>query len=71
VGKAIYVPHAALAAVAYGADGLVIETHCNPKKGVGDDPKQAVTPDVLAQIIREGRELHTRMKSLTKTMQAA
>jgi 3-deoxy-7-phosphoheptulonate synthase len=71
VGKSIYVPHAALAAVAYGADGLVIESHCNPQKGVGDDPKQAVTPDVLARIIREGRELHARMKSLTKTLQAA
>lgn len=71
VGKAVYVPHAALAAVAYGADGLVIETHCQPKKGVGDDPKQAITPDVLAGIIREGRELHAKIRSLTKAMQAA
>jgi 3-deoxy-7-phosphoheptulonate synthase len=71
VGKSVYVPHAALAAVAYGADGLVIETHCNPKKGVGDDPKQAITPDVLAGVIREGRELYKRVKSLQKTMQAA
>jgi 3-deoxy-7-phosphoheptulonate synthase len=71
VGKAVYVPHAALAAVAYGADGLVIETHCQPKKGVGDDPKQAITPDVLGRIIREGRELHAKVRSLTKAMQAA
>ncbi len=59
VGKAHYVPHACLAAVAYGADGLLIETHIQPKKGVGDDPKQAVTPDLLAQIIRDARSLHT------------
>ena len=65
VGKAVYVPHAALAAVAYGADGLLIETHCQPKKGIGDDPKQAVTPDVLAQIIREARDLHQRMRRLS------
>ncbi len=71
VGKAVYVPHAAIAAVAYGADGLVIETHCQPKRGVGDDPKQAITPDVLAQVIKEARGLHTRMKSMTKTLQAA
>jgi 3-deoxy-7-phosphoheptulonate synthase len=70
VGKAIYVPHAALAAVAYGADGLVIETHCIPKKGVGDDPKQAITPDVLAALIVEARELHKRVKKL-KSAQAA
>ncbi len=71
VGKSVYVPHAALAAVAYGADGLCIETHCNPKKGVGDDPKQSVTPDVLGRIIREGRELHAKMKVITKSLQAA
>jgi 3-deoxy-7-phosphoheptulonate synthase len=70
VGKAIYVPHAALAAVAYGADGLVIESHCQPRKGVGDDPKQAITPDVLAALIVEARELHQRVKKL-KAAQAA
>ncbi len=58
VGKATYVPFACLAAAGYGADGLVIETHCNPIKGIGDDPKQAVTPDVLAQIIKDAREIH-------------
>lgn len=40
VGKAIYVPAAALA-VAYGADGLCIEAHVEPSKGIGDDPKGA------------------------------
>lgn len=38
---------------------MLIETHCNPKKGMGDDPKQAVTPDVLAQIIKDTRAIHT------------
>ncbi|OAM87386.1 3-deoxy-D-arabino-heptulosonate 7-phosphate synthase [Termitidicoccus mucosus] len=57
VGKASYVPACALAAVAYGADGLCIETHIAPSKGIGDDPKQAVTPDVLAALIRDAKQL--------------
>jgi 3-deoxy-7-phosphoheptulonate synthase len=57
VGKAAYVPACALAAVAYGADGLCIEAHVQPSKGIGDDPKQAITPKVLAETIRLAREL--------------
>ena len=62
VGKAIYVPHTALAAVAYGADGLIIETHVDPLHGIGDDPKQAVTPDILAKIIKDAKEIFRRRK---------
>ena len=57
VGRAMYVPHAALAAIAYGADGLIIETHVQPKNGIGDDPKQAITPDVLATLIKDAKDL--------------
>ncbi len=57
VGKASYVPSAALAAVAYGADGLCIEAHVSPSHGIGDDPKQALTPEVLAQTIKQARQL--------------
>ena len=57
VGKAAYVPAAALAAIAYGADGLCIECNIQPGKGIGDDPKQAVTPESLKQIISETRAL--------------
>lgn len=57
VGKASYVPACALAAVAYGADGLCIETHINPSHGIGDDPKQALTPEVLAKTIRQAKLL--------------
>lgn len=57
VGKAAYVPACALAAVAYGADGLCIEAHVSPSHGIGDDPKQAVTPDVLADIIAQTKQL--------------
>jgi len=51
VGKAKYVPRAAMAAAAYGADGVIIETHCKPVQGIGDDPKQAVSPDELKKLI--------------------
>lgn len=57
VGKAAYVPACALAAVAYGADGLCIETHIQPSKGIGDDPKQALTPDQLAETISQAKQI--------------
>ncbi|MEN9661116.1 MAG: hypothetical protein RL324_65 [Verrucomicrobiota bacterium] len=57
VGKAVYVPACALAAVAYGADGLCIEAHVSPSHGIGDDPKQALTPAVLAETIRRAKQL--------------
>jgi len=59
VGKASYVPACALAAVAYGADGLCIEAHVEPSKGIGDDPKQALTPAVLAETIRQAKAIWT------------
>ena len=57
VGKATYVPACALAAVAYGADGLCIESHVSPSQGIGDDPKQALTPEVLADTIIRARQV--------------
>lgn len=57
VGRAAYVPACSMAAVAYGADGLCIETHVNPRKGIGDDPKQAIRPEALRSLILDAREL--------------
>ncbi len=57
VGKATYVPAASLAAIAYGADGLCIECNVQPSRGIGDDPKQAVSPEVLRKIIHRSRAL--------------
>jgi len=62
VGKAAYVPACALAAVAYGADGLCLEAHVHPSQGIGDDPKQAVTPRVLAELIARARTLHAALR---------
>ncbi len=53
VGRAKFVPSAAMAAMAYGADGVIIETHSQPKRGIGDDPKQSITPDVLKKLITD------------------
>ena len=40
-----------LSAIAYGADGLCIESHIDPAKGIGDDPKQAVKPGRIREIV--------------------
>lgn len=58
VGRARYVPAAALAAMAYGADGLILECHVDPISGIGDDPKQSITPDVLAKVLQDARAIH-------------
>ena len=65
VGKATYVPACALAAVAYGADGLCIEAHVSPSHGIGDDPKQALTPEVLAATIRQAKQVWELRKGVT------
>lgn len=57
VGRASYVPACALAAVAYGADGLCIEAHVEPSHGIGDDPKQALTPAVLAETVALAKQI--------------
>ncbi|MBC2601519.1 3-deoxy-D-arabino-heptulosonate 7-phosphate synthase [Puniceicoccus vermicola] len=56
-GHASYVPAASLAAIAYGADGLGIEANVEPRKGIGDDPKQALDPAALEKTIRQCRAL--------------
>lgn len=66
VGKSIYVPQAAMAAIAYGADGVIVETHIDPGKGIGDDPKQSITPEVLKELIKDIKALFS-MKSKYST----
>jgi 3-deoxy-7-phosphoheptulonate synthase len=64
VGKAAYVPACAMAAVAYGADGLCIEANVQPAAGLGDDPKQAVTPAVLAELIKKAKAIHALRRTV-------
>jgi 3-deoxy-7-phosphoheptulonate synthase len=63
VGKAAYVPACALAAVAYGADGLCVEAHVSPAQGIGDDPKQAITPAVLSDLIVRAHAIHAARRA--------
>lgn len=57
VGRASYVPACAMASIAYGADGLCMEAHVEPIKGIGDDPKQALNPEALTRTIAQAKEL--------------
>jgi 3-deoxy-7-phosphoheptulonate synthase len=53
VGKSVYVEACSMAAVAYGADGLCIEANIDPTRGLGDDPKQAITPEAFRQLMEK------------------
>lgn len=70
VGHAKYVPRAALAAFMYGADGLLVEAHAVPNNGICDDPKQAITPQVLQQLIADAREVFRLAQSYAGLAQA-
>lgn len=60
MGKPEFVPRACLAAASYGADGICVETHIDPKRGIGDDPRQSITPKILKQVIVDCREIAKR-----------
>jgi 3-deoxy-7-phosphoheptulonate synthase len=36
----------------------------SPSKGIGDDPKQALTPAVLAETISQARQLWTMRRTV-------
>jgi 3-deoxy-7-phosphoheptulonate synthase len=51
-GKAEYVPSMAKAAIAAGADSLMIEVHPNPAKALSDGP-QSLTPEKFSNLMAE------------------
>jgi 3-deoxy-7-phosphoheptulonate synthase len=51
-GRAEYVPSMALAAIAAGADSLMIEVHPNPAKALSDGP-QSLTPERFDRLVQE------------------
>lgn len=51
-GKSEYVPSMAAAALAAGADSLMIEVHPNPSKALSDGP-QSLTPDRFDRLMTE------------------
>jgi len=55
-GKRLKVLPLSRAAIAVGADGLLIEVHAHPEAALSDGP-QALLPDMFAQLVRETRLL--------------
>jgi 3-deoxy-7-phosphoheptulonate synthase len=51
IGQARYVPAMALAAVAAGADGLIVEVHPNPAEALSDG-SQSLTPTAFADLMQ-------------------
>ena len=51
-GRAEYVPSMAMAAIASGADSLMIEVHPNPAKALSDGP-QSLTPERFDRLMQE------------------
>jgi len=50
------VPWMSKAAVSVGADGLLIEVHCDPQAALSDGP-QSLTPKTFARMMRDVREV--------------
>jgi 3-deoxy-7-phosphoheptulonate synthase len=51
-GRAEYVPSMSMAAIAAGADALMIEVHPNPAKALSDGP-QSLTPQRFDRLMQE------------------
>lgn len=60
-GKAEYVPSMACAALAAGADGLMIEVHNDPANALCDG-RQSITPDCFDSLMERLRKLRTAME---------
>jgi len=56
-GKTFMVTPMARAAVAVGADGIIVEIHPKPEIALSDGA-QALTPDIYAQMVEEVRAIH-------------
>ncbi|MCL6447197.1 MAG: 3-deoxy-7-phosphoheptulonate synthase [Armatimonadetes bacterium] len=56
IGKWRYVPAMARAALAAGADGLLVEVHPNPQEALCDGP-QSLTPDNFAAMMADLRKM--------------
>ncbi len=52
VGKRDFIAPLSRAAIACGADGLIIESHCTPDQSISD-AAQAITPQILAGIVND------------------
>lgn len=64
IGKWRYVPPMARAAIAAGADGLLVEVHPNPSEALCDGP-QSLTPENFQLLMEEVRQVS---KAMNRTM---
>ncbi len=62
-GRISLIPPMSIAAIASGADGLIIEVHNNPKEALCD-ADQALTPPMFADLMNQIRPLHQFMESM-------
>lgn len=60
-GKASLIEPMSLAALAAGADGLIIEVHCKPKEALSDC-EQTLSPDVFASLMKKIKYLHPHIR---------
>jgi len=56
VGVREYIPAVARAALAAGADGIIVEVHCNPAEALSDGA-QALTPSMFADLMETLRPI--------------
>jgi len=62
-GKSALVPPLAVAAVAVGADGLIIEVHNDPEHALCDGP-QSIRPEAFRKLAAKMTSLHEFMKTM-------
>jgi 3-deoxy-7-phosphoheptulonate synthase len=65
-GKRHKVIPLARAAVAVGADGIMVEVHTHPEQALSDGP-QALLPDMFRQLIAEVRAINTVLADANAT----
>lgn len=65
-GKANLVPPMALAAVAAGADGLIIEVHNDPQHALCDG-SQSLRPEVFDRLAKQLKALHATVQDMERT----
>jgi 3-deoxy-7-phosphoheptulonate synthase len=61
-GRVSLIPSLSLAAVAAGADGIMVEVHINPAEAICDK-EQALTPEQFTTMMDHVRTLHRFMES--------
>ncbi|SFF94702.1 3-deoxy-D-arabinoheptulosonate-7-phosphate synthase [Desulfotomaculum arcticum] len=69
-GRSELVAPVSLAAVAAGADGLMVEVHPNPGQALSDGV-QSLTPEAMKSLVQKARNLHSMVKIAPHAINAA